>query len=63
LSIPERRGTISDDANRYRHLDVSGSHFEIGQQIGEYLKEELRGFVETSWDRIAQTLKLRRETS
>jgi hypothetical protein len=42
-----------DDANRYRHIDVSGSHFEIGQQIGECLKEELRGFVETSWDRIA----------
>lgn len=49
-------------ANRYRHIDVSGSHFEIGQQVGEYLKDELAGFVATSWDRIAQTLKLRRET-
>ena len=49
-------------ANRYRHIEVSGSHFEIGRQIGESLKEELKGFVETSWDRIAQTLKLRRET-
>ena len=49
-------------ANRYRHIDVSGSHFEIGQQIGESLRQELRGFVETSWDRIAQTLKLQRET-
>jgi len=49
-------------ANRYRHIEVSGSHLEIGRQIGESLKEELRGFVETSWDRIEQTLKLRRET-
>lgn len=47
---------------RYRHIEVSGSHFEIGQQIGDYLKEELQGFVATSWDRIAQTLTLRRET-
>ncbi len=48
--------------HRYRHVEVSGSHFEIGQQIGDYLKEELQGFVATSWDRIAQTLKLRRQT-
>lgn len=47
---------------RYRHVEVSGSHFEIGQQIGESLKEELQGFVATSWQRIAETLKLRRET-
>ena len=48
--------------HRYKHIDVSGSHLEIGQQIGEYLKEELQGFVVTSWDRITQTLNLRRET-
>lgn len=48
--------------HRYRHIDVSGNHFEIGQQIGDCLKDELHGFVATSWDRIAQTLKLRRET-
>lgn len=50
------------NSHRYRHIEVSGSHFEIGQQIGDYLKDELQGFVATSWDRIAQTLKLRRET-
>lgn len=50
------------NSHRYRHIDVSGSHLEIGQQIGEYLREELHGFVATSWDRIAETLKLRRET-
>ena len=50
------------NSHRYRHVEVCGSNFEIGQQIGDYLKEELQGFVATSWDRIAQTLKLRRET-
>ena len=48
--------------HRYRQIEVSGGHFEMGQQIGEYLREELQGFVATSWDRIAETLKLRRET-
>ncbi len=48
--------------HRYRHIEVSGSHFEIGRQIGDSLKEELQGFVATSWDRIAQTLKLQRRT-
>jgi isopenicillin-N N-acyltransferase-like protein len=48
--------------HRYRHIEVSGNNFEMGQQIGDYLKEELQGFVATSWDRIAETLKLRRET-
>ena len=33
-------------ANRYRHIEVSGSHFEIGQQIGESLKEELTDLKE-----------------
>lgn len=48
--------------SRYRHIEVSGSHFEIGQQIGESLQEELRGFVATSWERVTHMFRLRRET-
>lgn len=48
--------------SRYRHIDVSGSHFEIGQQIGESLQEELKGFVATSWERVTQAFGLPRES-
>ena len=40
----------------YREIEVSGAPFEMGRQIGEAAREEVRGFVEIALDRVNKTM-------
>ena len=43
---------------RYREVTVSGSPSEMGRQIGEATREEVRGFCEIALDRVRQTVAI-----
>lgn len=43
-------------SDRYREIEVAGSCQAMGLQIGEAARDEIRGFVTASYDRIAQTI-------
>ncbi len=47
--------------NRYRELTVSGTPIEIGQQIGEEAREEVRGFAQIALERVNKTVAISRE--
>ena len=46
---------------RYREVDVSGPPRELGQQIGEALGEEIRGFCDVALERVNKTTGVTRE--
>ena len=48
-------------ANRYREISVSGPPHELGRQIGEAAREELRGFAEISLARVNKTVNVSRD--
>lgn len=48
---------------RYREIEVSGTPFEMGRQIGEAAREEVRGFVEIALDRVNKTMPVSRQNA
>ena len=46
---------------RYREIDVSGSPRELGRQIGDAAREEVRGFCEIALERVQKTVPISRE--
>ena len=45
---------------RYAQLEVSGAPFEMGEQIGEALREEIRGFSAIAIERLNLTVAVSR---
>jgi isopenicillin-N N-acyltransferase-like protein len=45
---------------RYREIEVAGSWQVMGQQIGEAAREEICGFVETSYETLQKNLRISR---
>lgn len=48
---------------RYREISVAGSPREIGRQIGEAARDEVRGFCEVALQRVDKTMRVARETA
>lgn len=46
---------------RYREIVVAGSPREMGRQIGEAARDEIRGFAEIALERVNKTLRVSRE--
>src|SRR5690606_6891246 len=46
---------------RYREIDVAGTCRQMGRQIGESAREEIRGFVATALERVNQTVRVSRD--
>ena len=46
---------------RYREINVSGTPLELGRQIGECARDEIRGFCAVALDRVNKTVKISRE--
>ena len=48
-------------STRYRHIEVSGSPHELGRQIGEAAREEIRGFAAVALERVNKTVRISRD--
>ncbi len=48
-------------ATRYREIEVSGTPFDMGQQLGEAARDEIRGFDEIALERVNKTVTVSRE--
>ena len=48
---------------RYREIEVVGSPFEMGQQLGEAAREEVRGFADVALERVNKTVAISRESA
>lgn len=48
---------------RYREITVTGAPRELGRQIGEAAREEVRGFCSVALDRVNLTVKISRESA
>ena len=48
-------------STRYRHIEVSGPPCELGRQIGEAAREEIRGFAAIALERVNKTVPVSRE--
>lgn len=48
---------------RYREVEVVGSPFEMGQQLGEAAREEVRGFAYVALERVNKTVAISREAA
>ena len=46
---------------RYREISVAGSPRELGRQLGEAAREEVRGFCEVALARVNETVPISRE--
>jgi len=46
---------------RYREIAVAGSPREMGRQIGEAARDEIRGFAEIALERVNKTMRVSRE--
>lgn len=53
--------TAASKPSRYREIVVSGSAREMGRQIGEAAREEVRGFCEVALERVNLTVPISRE--
>lgn len=47
-------------STRYREIDVAGTPREMGYQIGEAAREEIRGFCEVALQRVNRTVRVSR---
>ena len=45
-------------STRYREIEVSGTPRELGRQIGEAARDEVRGFAEIALERVNKTIKI-----
>ena len=52
---------IAERATRYPELTVSGSPTAMGEQIGEALREYIRGFDAIALDRVRKTMDVSTE--
>ncbi|GAB4151938.1 MAG: hypothetical protein Tsb009_27530 [Planctomycetaceae bacterium] len=59
----DSQGTIMSSETRYREITVAGSPYEMGQQIGEAAREQIRGFCEISLERVNKTVRISRESA
>lgn len=48
-------------ATRYREIVVTGSPREVGRQLGEAARDEIRGFAEIALERVNKTMRVSRE--
>lgn len=48
-------------SSRYREIQASGPPLQIGQQIGEQLREEIRGFCACAFERTVNTIRVSRD--
>lgn len=48
---------------RYREIIVTGSPREMGRQLGEAAREEIRGFAEIALERVNKTMRVSRESA
>ena len=46
---------------RYREIEVSGPPRELGRQIGDAAREEIRGFCEIALERVRKTTPISHE--
>src|SRR5437764_15401940 len=46
---------------RYREIEVFGSPHQLGQQIGEAARDEVRGFAAVALERVNKTMRVSRE--
>lgn len=46
---------------RYREIEVAGAPREMGRQVGEAAREEMRGFAAIALDRVNKTVRVSRE--
>src|SRR3569623_2130121 len=46
---------------RYREIFVAGSQREMGRQLGEAARDEIRGFAEVALERVNKTVRISRE--
>ena len=44
-------------STRYRQIEVSGPPRELGRQIGEAAREEIRGFAAIALERVNKTVR------
>ena len=47
-------------STRYREIEISGSPYELGCQLGEAARDEVRGFAEIALDRVNKTIAISR---
>jgi len=48
---------------RYREVEVSGTPVEMGEQLGEAAREEIRGFSAVALERVNKTITVSRESA
>jgi len=46
------------DATRYREIEVAGTPREMGQQLGDAARDEVKAFCEVALDRLSQTMQV-----
>jgi len=49
------------EATRYREIEVVGTPREMGQQLGEAAREEVRAFCEVALERLQETIQVSRD--
>ena len=47
-------------STRYRHIEVSGPPCELGRQLGEAARDEIRGFAAIALERVNKTVPISR---
>ncbi len=50
-------------SNRYREVEVRGTSLEMGRQIGENAREEVRGFAAIALERVNKTVAISRASA
>jgi isopenicillin-N N-acyltransferase like protein len=50
-------------STRYREITVAGSPRDMGRQIGEATRDEIRGFCEVALQRVNETVRVSRKTA
>ena len=48
---------------RYREIEITGSPFEMGRQLGEAAREEVRGFADVALERVNKTISISRDAA
>jgi len=54
-------GILFMSNTRYREIVVAGSPREMGRQLGEAARDEIRGFAEIALERVNKTMRVSRE--
>ena len=48
---------------RYREIEITGSPLEMGRQLGEAAREEVRGFADVALERVNKTISISRNAA